>query len=426
MVARNIIEPGILEQLSSKIINMSKKSKHRVHHIAANKKSKVSRKKHYDDERELFREDYIIKKPCKPCPKQLSMKLKEPQPNKYEEQQVKELVNLASKNQQLLTDMTIDARIAKAKQKKADNIVKTFDIWGTPVAERKSVDYTGNPIPEPHKLSARVPSVDELQGRTCGAIELPKTAVSYNPTYLSQQQVIEKLAKEYVFEDKIAAKLKAIRPSNFTPEEVHEEHVNALLQYILNRDSAQSESSKKQDEDDNTTELEASRQPSLDINAAASSLPLTDEQRRLLEENKFEAVHMTQTDRRLKRREIKEMCQELKVLDDLIKQVHISKLAASIDAGTFDIDKLADKSIVTKLDETEKKIRQPTDRKIPKEEPPVPLTEDCKGTMRLVKPVGSVFEDRWVSAQQRNLIEVGVPNNPDKQNATREWKVIVH
>lgn len=404
---------------------MSKKSKHRVHHIAANKKNKVGRRKRYnDDERELFREDYTVKKPCKPCPKQVNMKPREPQPNKYDEQQVKELVNLAAKNQQLLDDMTIDARIAKAKQKKADNIVKTFDIWGAQSPENRKVDFTGKPVPEPHKLSARVPSIDELQGKTCGAIELPQTAVSYNPTYLSQQQVIAKLAKEYISEDKVAAKLKAIRPSNFTSEEVHEEHVNALLKYILERDNIKPAPPDKQD--DHTSELDTSEQSSLTINAAASRLPLTDDVRRLLEENKLEAVHMTQTDRRLKRREIREMSQELKVLDDLLTQVNISKLAASIDAGTFDINELASRSIEKTLGATEKKIRQPTDRKIPKEEPPVPLTEDCKGTMRLVKPVGSVLEDRWVSAQRRNLIEVGTPNNPDKQNATREWRVIVH
>lgn len=402
---------------------MSRKSKHRIHHITASKKSKVSRKRHYDDERELFREDYVVKKPCNPCPKQVHMKPREPQPNKYDEQQVKEFIKLANENQQLLDEMTLNARIAKAKQKKTDNIVKTFDIWSAPAPEKQVVDYTGKPIPVPHKLSERVPSINELQGKTTSAIELPHTAVSYNPTYLSQQQVIERLARKYISEDKAAAKLRAIRPSSFTPEEVHEEHINALLQYILERDKIKAAPLEQQGS--HASEFDTS-QPPLITDTASSRLPLTDEARRLLEENKLEEVHMTQTDRRLKRRQIREMSQELKALDELIKQVHISKLAASIDAGTFDINKLTSQSIETEIGKAEKKIRQPTDRPIPQEEPPVPLTEDCKGTMRLVKPVGSVLSDRWVSAQRRNLIEIGVPNNPDKQNATRQWKVIVH
>lgn len=403
---------------------MSRKSKHRIHHITVNKKSKTGRRRQYSDERELFREDYVVKKPCNPCPKQVNMKLREPQPNKYDEEQIKELVKLAGENQQLLNEMTLDARITKAKQKKTDSIVKTFDIWGTPLPEKRTIDFTGKPIPVPHKLSARVPGVDELRGKGSSAVELPQTAVSYNPTYLSQQQVIEKLAKKYVSEDKVAMKLKAIRPSSFTPEEVHEEHVNAILQYIIERDKAQAAQPDQQD--GYASEFDASEQSLSVADTAASRLPLTDEIRRLLEEHKLEEVHMTQTDRRLKRRQIREMSQELKVLDELIKQVHISKLAASIDAGTFDINNLANQSIETELGRIEKKVRQPTDRPVPEEEPPVPLTEDCKGTMRLVKPVGSVLQDRWVSAQRRNLVEIGVPNNPNKQNATREWKVIVH
>ena len=252
---------------------------------------------------------------------------------------------------------------------------------------------------------------------------MPHTAVSYNPTYLSQQQVIERLARKYISEDKAAAKLRAIRPSSFTPEEVHEEHINALLQYIIERDKIKAAPLEQQGS--HASEFDTSRPP-LITDTASSRLPLTDEARHLLEENKLEEVHMTQTDRQLKRRQIREMSQELKVLDELIKQVYISKLAASIDAGTFDINKLTSQSIETEIGKAEKKIRQPTDRPIPKEEPPVPLTEDCKGTMRLVKPVGSVLSDRWISAQRRNLIEIGVPNNPDKQNATRQWKVIVH
>ncbi|EFO62590.1 Hypothetical protein GLP15_2426 [Giardia lamblia P15] len=402
---------------------MSRKSKHRIHHITVNKRGKAGRRKQYDDERELFREDYVVKKPCNPCPKQVNMKPREPQPNKYDEERIKEFVKLAGENQQLLDDMTLDARITKAKQEKTDNIIKTFDIWGIPLPERRTTDFTGKPIPVPHKLSERVPGVDELQGKASGAVELPQTAASYNPTYLSQQQVIEKLAKKYISEDKVAMKLKAIRPSSFTPEEVHEEHVNALLQYIVERDKAQAQPDQQ---DDRVSEPNAFEQPLSPTNTAASRLPLTDEVRRLLEEHKLEEVHMTQTDRRLKRRQIREMSQELKVLDDLIKQVHISKLAASIDAGTFDINNLANQSIETELGRIGKKLPQPTDRPVPKEEPPVPLTEDCKGTMRLVKPVGSVLQDRWVSAQRRNLVEIGVPNNPNKQNATREWKVIVH
>ena len=69
------------------------------------------------------------------------MKPREPQPNKYDEQQVKEFIKLANENQQLLDDMTLNARIAKAKQKKTDNIVKTFDIWSAPAPDKQVVDY---------------------------------------------------------------------------------------------------------------------------------------------------------------------------------------------------------------------------------------------------------------------------------------------
>lgn len=128
---------------------MSRKSKHRIHHITVNKKSKTGRRRQYSDERELFREDYVVKKPCNPCPKQVNMKPREPQPNKYDEEQIKELVKLAGENQQLLNEMTLDARITKAKQKKTDSIVKTFDIWGTPLPEKRTIDFTGKPIPVP-------------------------------------------------------------------------------------------------------------------------------------------------------------------------------------------------------------------------------------------------------------------------------------
>ncbi|XP_038550274.1 ribosome biogenesis protein NOP53 isoform X2 [Micropterus salmoides] len=276
------------------------------------------------------------------------------------------------RQKQLLTRRPVNRATKKAVTEANNNPDRDFyDIWGQEskdAADPWYLQQTGKQrVKRPEKLNEK-PSV-------LPAVEVIAPGGSYNPDFFSHQALLleahEVEVKKQKEEDKIAKQLAVNREDTATEETVFREQVEGLV------------------EEENEEEAPNEEEEDVAVGAISLALKKTERQR------KKERADKIKEQRRLANRRKTGQQQQL---------FQLRSIKASI--------KQQDQK--TKDRQTQRKANQEAQKAQPRrlgklkfqaQDMEVQLSDELAGSLRRLKPEGSVLKDRFKSLQKRNLIE---------------------
>ncbi|TNJ29580.1 Nop53 (60S ribosomal biogenesis) [Giardia muris] len=380
---------------------MSKKSKLRMVSLRHPKKVAVRRLSRRDvrrgmddgwvDDIDLTPKEYLVSK----LPEPKETETTRPQADRDAED-TQRLLKSVGGDLDALYQRTAQARIIKSRLAKKNHYLKTFDIWESP-PENLSAQGACSPN-DTIRQGGPLSEVSKIPTNNSHSIPLPETAISYNPTIQAQQRAIKTEAARILREDKTVAAAHAIcGPSEGYKATLQDDREAQIL------DSLQDQASKEQ-EPLITTCQDVSRdvplkplRPGLEnvLYGEALKINLTDETAQALLEGHLTQKRATLADRKAMRQTARDLAQELNTLENKIRFLTEAEKYVELRAQQNSQTPMASA-----------KRKKQLEPRVQAEDIPVPLTEDCTGSLRLAKPIGSVAESLWLNAQRRNLIEV--------------------
>lgn len=299
---------------------------------------------------------------------------------------------------------TAKAQISKYRLAKKNYYLKTFDIWEAPLDEAS----TRNNHSPNDKMVQRDNSsnTQDLLKDNAPALPLPGTAISYNPTVQAQQHAIKAEAKRILREDKILSIARTIcGPSEGYGATLQDDREVQLLNTFQDRAS-------KEQEPLITTCQDISHEapppkpclPGLEnvIYGEALKIDLTTETAQALLDGRLLQKRATLADRKAMRKTVGELKCKLGNLENEIRLLEEAEKYAEL---------RAQQSTRTPTATSTKRKKQLSSR-VQEEDIPVLLPEDCSGSLRLTKPIGSIAESLLLNAQRRNLVEVTYAQKP--------------
>ncbi|XP_060731664.1 ribosome biogenesis protein NOP53 [Tachysurus vachellii] len=271
---------------------------------------------------------------------------------------------------------TSESRVKEKPKHPKDPARSFYDLWsaGNPdTADPYYLEQTKKKlVKRPEKLNVK-PSI-------LPAIEVIAPGGSYNPDFLSHQTLLleahEAEVKKVKAEEKLEKRLAINRMDIATEESTFKEQVEGLIE---------------EDEGEETKEIAQTTEDSKDAAVGPTAQP----------EKKTE---------RQRKREKAERIKELKKAVDKKKLQSRQQLFQLRSIGAD----LKHRELRTRMRQTKRKAKQEEQKSLPRrlgklkfQDPDleVQLSDELAGSLRTLKPEGSVLKDRFKSLQKRNLIE---------------------
>ncbi|KAK2846902.1 hypothetical protein Q5P01_009901 [Channa striata] len=304
----------------------------------------------------------------------------------YQQPNAKKLRRIAQKAEQLaakgvvprrhkqLRNTRLADRTAKKAVTEANNNPERgyYDLWGQETKESGNSWYlqqTGKKlVKRPEKLNEK-PSV-------LPAVEVIAPGGSYNPDFFAHQALLQKAheveVKKQKEEDKIEKKLAFNKEDTATEETIFQEQVEGLVE-----EENDEETDRKEEEEDQPIGAIALAEKKTERQRKREKSDKIKEQRRLAGKRQTEQRQQLFQLRSIKM-SIKQQDQKTKAKQKLRKAKQEAQKAQPRRLGRLKF--------------------QPQDME-------VQLSDELAGSLRQLKPEGSVLKDRFKSLQKRNLIE---------------------
>ncbi|KAL3056995.1 hypothetical protein OYC64_007476 [Pagothenia borchgrevinki] len=249
-----------------------------------------------------------------------------------------------------------------------------YDIWAPEIKSTADPWYLQQTrksrVKRPEKLNAKPSALP--------AVEVIAPGGSYNPDFFSHQALLQEAhdveVKKQKAEDKLVRQLAVNKDHLATEETIFREQVEGLVE---------------QEEDDNDEEAGAEDDDGVIVGAIA------------------QALKKTEKDRRKERAEILKEQSRQADKEQTFRQQQLFQLRSiktSIKQDEAD----------TKVKQIQRKANQEAEKSQPRrlgklkfqaQDLEVQLSDELAGSLRQLKPEGSVLKDRFKSMQKRNLIE---------------------
>lgn len=277
----------------------------------------------------------------------------------------------------MLNRRPVDRTVSKTVKEANNNPQRDYyDIWGQEIKESADPWYlqqTGKKkVKRPQKLNEK-PSV-------LPAVEVIAPGGSYNPDFFSHQALLQEAheveVKKQKEEDKIVRQLAYKKEDTATEETILREQVEGLVE-----------------EDNEGEEDEAAAANEGEDNVVVGAISLA--QKKTERQRKRERAIKIKEQRRLANRRHIVQHQQLFQLRSIKASIKQQEEQTTVNHTKRKAKQEAEKSLPRRLG----KLKfQPQDME-------VQLSDELAGSLRQLKPEGSVLKDRFKSLQKRNLIE---------------------
>ncbi|XP_027019323.2 ribosome biogenesis protein NOP53 [Tachysurus fulvidraco] len=251
-----------------------------------------------------------------------------------------------------------------------------YDLWSADNPDTADPYYMEQTkkklVKRPEKLNTK-PSI-------LPAVEVIAPGGSYNPDFLSHQTLLleahEAEVKKVKAEEKLEKRLAINRMDVATEESTFKEQVEGLIE---------------EDEGDETIEIAQTTEDSIDAAVGPTA----------------------QREKKTERQRKREKAERIKELKRALDKKKLQSRQQLFQLRSIGAD-LKHRELRTRMRQTKRKAKQEAQKSLPRrlgklkfQDPDleVQLSDELAGSLRTLKPEGSVLKDRFKSLQKRNLIE---------------------
>lgn len=329
---------------------------------------------------------------------------------------------------------TFHPGVRAAKNVAARDAARTaaYDIWGEapPAVGSPSSAFGGKsamtyrPRAPVGAGAARVFAPDGATLVTAQAVELPGTALSYNPTFQAQQDALRETVDRIIADEE---KDRDMRSKTAQPRDEVGFRARAavdLLEFAekLSKEKAEMEARKAQRarEAQGATgltaagdALEATSGETLEQASAASAPARTMEKKKYLrrEMAKFEEK-LKQVEREIQEEERREFLERLRASpDEVLESLRPAPINTDPDRPRPRLKYHLPKRFIHQM-------------RVPLPYSDVALTEDIRGSLRQMHPEGNLLADRHYSIATRNIISLAKPSRPKAPSLHMSYRPI--
>ncbi|XP_056612054.1 ribosome biogenesis protein NOP53, partial [Triplophysa dalaica] len=257
-----------------------------------------------------------------------------------------------------------------------------YDLWTAGTPETADPYY----LEQTKKKRVRRPSKLNEKPSVLPAVEIIAPGASYNPDFFSHQELLGEAHKVEVKrlkeEDKLQRQL-AVTGEIATEESAFNEQVEGLIE--------EEDDEEEEEETEEETEQMQSEEDTEDtaVGPSATQKKKTEKQRRKEKEERIKELQKKA---------------ERQVIDRRQQLFQLRSIRAN----------LKTQEQVTKMRQAQRKAKQEAEKSMPRRlgilkfqtpDLDVQLSDELPGSLRCLKPEGSILKDRFKSFQKRNLIE---------------------
>ncbi|ORZ10882.1 ribosome biogenesis protein Nop53/GLTSCR2 [Absidia repens] len=301
----------------------------------------------------------------------------------------------ASKHQQQKINQMAKRKLKATPKPKAKKAKKSFDMWNDDQeTTADDNDYLASTVP--HKVKApstmaRIPKVILHKA----AVEVPHAGASYNPTQEEHQALLQKAADveiaKYNEEKKLDHQLSYRKELDSLPHELQH------LEKQADETSTAADADDADEDDDSSDETNDVKKTKAERKTKA--------QRR--KEQRIKEEHTVWERKQLERK-----------IRNEIDNANLTK--KELEEREKLLERLAKERVIAKDRKEKEGMKRVGHFFVQDMSMEVQLEDELSESLRQLKPEGSIFKDRFVSIQRRNIIEPRSPLKAPKRKYARK------